>query len=144
MAKTIVLDFDGVIHSYTSPWLEADFIPDPPVPGALGFIKAVLENPEYKLAIFSSRNHQPGGIRAMCLWLKFWFIKEYGWEIGAALGNQFAKHSNILGEDHVYYWEYFPRVKPSAWLQIDDRAFTFNGMFPTFEEIDGFKPWNKK
>ena len=34
----ICLDFDGVIHSYTSGWKGAAVIPDPPVPGALEFI----------------------------------------------------------------------------------------------------------
>lgn len=142
--KTICLDFDGVIHSYISPWLEADFIPDPPVPGALDFIKRVLENPDYDLAIFSSRNGQEGGVRAMCLWLKFWFIKEYGREIGASIGNQLSKHSNILPENNQHYWDFFPREKPSAWLTIDDRGFQFVGAWPSFEEINNFKPWNKK
>ena len=29
------LDFDGVIHAYTSPWTNAETISDGPVPGAL-------------------------------------------------------------------------------------------------------------
>ena len=31
--KTVVFDFDGVVHSYTSGWQGEDTIPDPPVPG---------------------------------------------------------------------------------------------------------------
>ena len=31
---SIAVDFDGVIHSYTSKWVAADVIPDPPVSGA--------------------------------------------------------------------------------------------------------------
>ena len=37
--KTILLDFDGVIHSYTSGWKGAGVIPDPPVPGAIDFLR---------------------------------------------------------------------------------------------------------
>ena len=37
---TIVFDFDGVIHSYTSGWKGENVIPDPPVPG----IKEVIDD----------------------------------------------------------------------------------------------------
>ncbi len=38
MKPILCLDFDGVIHSYTSGWKGADVIPDPPVEGAMQFI----------------------------------------------------------------------------------------------------------
>lgn len=145
MRKNIIcLDFDGVINSYTSGWMEADFIPDPPVSGALAFIKSILDDPNLELNIFSSRSNHPGGIRAMQLWLKHWFIKEYGWEIGAGIGHQLMKHSILLPETHPYYYNYFPTQKPPAFVTIDDRALTFTGVFPSLEEINSFKPWNKK
>ena len=141
--KTIVVDFDGVIHYYVSPFLEPDFIADPPVVGAIDFLRRIIENPGYELNIFSTRNNHPEGIRAMQLYLKFYFVKEYGWAKGAALGNEFFKHSNILNSDHPLYWDYFPRKKPTGWLTIDDRVLCFNGLFPSFEEIDNFKAWNE-
>lgn len=39
MKQTVVFDFDGVIHSYTSGWKGATVIPDPPVPGIKEAIK---------------------------------------------------------------------------------------------------------
>ena len=32
MKKTILADFDGVLHEYIKPWQGADVIPDGPVP----------------------------------------------------------------------------------------------------------------
>ena len=53
MKKTLCLDFDGVVHSYTSGWKGALTIPDPPVAGALRFI--IEADQHFKVAIFSSR-----------------------------------------------------------------------------------------
>ena len=64
MTKPILcLDFDGVIHSYTSGWKGADVIPDPPVPGAMAFLWDATDH--FRVAIFSSRSNQPGGMKAM-------------------------------------------------------------------------------
>ena len=41
MARTVVFDFDGVIHSYTSGWLGETTIPDPPVPGIREALKEI-------------------------------------------------------------------------------------------------------
>lgn len=117
MAKTICLDFDGVIHSYTSRWIGADVIPDPPVPGAFNFIREAL-NHGYKVAVFSSRSHQEGGIEAMI----DWFCDHGGGDIDVD----------------------FPEAKPPAILYIDDRGFHFQGEFPPFEYVENFKPWNKQ
>src|ERR1700743_3429981 len=52
----LCLDFDGVIHSYASGWKGADVIPDPPVAGAIEFIREALKH--FRVAIFSSRTNQ--------------------------------------------------------------------------------------
>lgn len=119
MKKTVLVDFDGVIHSYTSGWHGADTISDPPVEGAFDFLReAILE---FKVCIYSSRSREPGGIEAM----RKWFIDyELPFEILDALD--------------------FPTKKPAAFLTIDDRAFCFKGTFPTMRVIRNFKPWNKK
>jgi hypothetical protein len=114
---TIIVDFDGVLHSYASGWKGADVIPDPPVDGAMEFLDEAVKH--FRVAIFSSRSHQEGGIEAMKNWL----------------------------DDHGASWDVqvlveFPTVKPPAILSIDDRAICFNGTFPTMEFIKDFQPWN--
>ena len=66
----VCLDFDGVIHSYSSGWKGPREIPDPPVPGAIRWIRefvftlditragsaSLWKGPRrYKLAIFSGK-----------------------------------------------------------------------------------------
>ena len=64
---TMLIDFDGVIHSYASGWQGANVVSDEPVPGALDFVnKAILA---FHVAIYSSRNAQEGGVEAMVAWL---------------------------------------------------------------------------
>lgn len=119
----LCLDFDGVIHSYTSGWQGAAVIPDPPVPGALEFIKAAQEH--FTVAIFSSRSHQENGIGMMQVWLSDHCIKQN------------------LGGGWIQQIEW-PTHKPSAMITIDDRAITFTGEWPTMDALKSFKPWNKK
>lgn len=114
----LIVDFDGVIHSYTSGWQGADEIPDPPVPGAAEWLAEAVEH--FTINIHSSRTHQSGGVRAM---------KEYcALEFGHAIAEQL----------------HFPDHKPPAILTIDDRVFRFEGLWPTIDEIKNFQPWNKK
>jgi len=40
--RLVCLDFDGVIHSYTSGWQGIESADDPPVPGAFDFIDTAL------------------------------------------------------------------------------------------------------
>lgn len=60
---TLCLDFDGVIHSYTSGWKGARNIPDPPVDGTGAYLLEAVCH--FRVAILSSRSHQWGGRRAM-------------------------------------------------------------------------------
>lgn len=134
----ICVDFDGVIHSYTSGWQGVDVIADPPVPGAIEWLVSHLPKPmhyengvlckfeEYDgpiVQIYSSRSKEPEGIAAMQEWL-----------ILHGLPSRLI-YQGILN---------FPTQKPAAYLTIDDRAICFNGSFPTTDEMLNFKPWNKK
>lgn len=127
MSKPILcLDFDGVIHSYTSGWQGAEIIPDPIVPGAVRFIYDATEH--FTIAIFSSRSHQPGGLDAMRGYLLMHAMLE--------IDDQ-KEVTRLLGE---IQW---PTEKPAAMITIDDRALTFTGTWPSMEMLKNFKPWNK-
>jgi hypothetical protein len=118
----ICMDFDGVIHSYISGWEGADQINDPPVPGAISFLSYLVRRTLYKVAIFSARAGQEGGIYAMKEWL--------------------LKHDLPVS---VLSLIDFPTEKPPAFLTVDDRAICFDGDYETlFHKIDNFKVWYKK
>jgi hypothetical protein len=127
MSKPILcLDFDGVIHSYSSGWKGAAVIPDPPVEGAIAFMLAALHH--FDVVIFSSRSNQPGGIAAMKAWLY------------ANAGGAYRESPDGPGIEDVR----FVTDKPPAQVTIDDRALTFNGSCPSIESLKAFKPWNKR
>ena len=54
---TVVFDFDGVIHSYTSGWKGVAEIPDPPVPG-IG--EAIAELRQLGEHMGADKNRPPG------------------------------------------------------------------------------------
>jgi len=122
----LCLDFDGVIHSYTSGWSGAAIISDPPVRGALDFL--VVAHKHFNVQIYSSRSSQPGGIEAMQEWLQY-CLEEHAPEI------------NVI--ELVYKHIKWPISKPPAMVTIDDRALTFNGTWPPISDLLNFKPWNK-
>jgi len=121
----LCLDFDGVLHSYTSGWKGADVIPDPPVPGAIAFILEALQH--FDVVIFSSRSNQPGGMKAMLHWLY------------ANAGNAWRESPAGPGLEDVR----FVLEKPAAFVTLDDRAITFDGTWPGIDTLKNFKPWNK-
>lgn len=68
MGKPILcVDFDGVIHSYTSPWVDEVTISDAPVPGALLWLWKATE--WFDVQIYSSRSKTEAGVHAMRLWM---------------------------------------------------------------------------
>jgi hypothetical protein len=128
MKKPILcLDFDGVIHSYSSGWKGARNIPDPPVKGAIEFIFNALH--DWDVVICSSRARYFGGIRAMRKWLYKHATMNLWYDSPAGDGLETVR---------------FTRWKPSAMVTIDDRAITFDGTFPDPKGLKEFKPWNKK
>ena len=113
--QTVVVDFDGVIHSYTSGWQGVGVIPDPPVPG----IKEAINNIRsagYEVIVVSTRCASPEGRVAL-----FQYLNRHGIEV-----------DDIRKE------------KPPAIVYIDDRAICFDGHPETLlAKIMHFTPWNK-
>lgn len=123
---TLCVDFDGVIHSYTSGWKGADVVSDPPVEGAMAFLLNALNH--FQVMIYSSRSSEPGGISAMKAWLK------------THAGGVWYESPAGPGLEDIT----FPKDKPAAFLTIDDRCVLFEGTFPDPEKLLSFKPWNKR
>lgn len=140
----VCLDFDGVLHSYTSGWQGVSTISDPPVPGAIEYLEKLIVDPEIRICIYSSRSKEPEGIIAMKEWLKAHItaaIIEGNTNIPDSMAEEVAKKLIKMNLE-------FPETKPSAFITIDDRALTFNGDFNSAqyspEKLKSFKPWNKK
>ena len=147
------LDFDGVLHSYTSGWKGASRIPDDPVPGAMEFIIKAM--PHFDIHIHSSRSHQWGGRRAMKRWMKKHLIALAGGDFSDTpkwWRDEIAKTSFADPWNAEVEWAAslvlrkisFPRHKPPAHMSIDDRGYQFDGSWPEIEKLLDFKPWNKR
>lgn len=129
----LLIDFDGTIHKYETPWTDATTISDDVVPGF--FEWADKARHQFRLAIYSARSKEPGGIEAM----KAWLVEQYKSHTGET--------SEFLIDWMLSNFE-FPTKKPGAFLTIDDRAVTFNGDWssPDYDPatLREFKPWNKR
>ena len=124
----LCLDFDGVLHSYTSGWKGASVVPDPPVPGAIAFLREAVKH--FRVLIFSSRSHQEGGGYAMRSWLGRHIM---------------AEEPDIIMHDPPWFAAIeWPTEKPAALVTLDDRALTFIGTWPDMDSLLTFTPWNKK
>lgn len=114
--KTVVVDFDGVIHSYKSGWQGIDNIPDPVVPGIQSALNT-LRTEGYEVIVVSTRCSKEEGVRAV---------------------------QNYLKMNHIIV-DAIMAEKPPAICYIDDRAICFDGHAEHLvEKIREFEPWNKE
>ena len=133
MRKPIIcLDFDGVIHSYGSGWKGAAVIPDPPVLGAMQFLRALFEDGRFTTAIHSSRSKSLRGRWAMQRYIRRELIEEFGHQIGPCMDPLYIEILDAIR------WPWF---KPAAFLTIDDRALTFRGVWPELAALSAFRTW---
>lgn len=114
----LVVDFDGVLHAYTSGWRGPTRIVDPPVDGAIAWLEEM--SGRFPTAVRSVRSAYPGAIAAMRGWLSRHGLSD------AALARL-----------------RFPVRAPRAFLVIDDRALRIEGELPRFDELGDLTPWNK-
>lgn len=102
----IVLDFDGVLHSYTSGWCGP--VPtDPPTPGAVDFVRWLL-SAGVRVTIVTTRAATPEGFDGVRAWL---------------VAHQFPEAARLLVTDQ----------KVPAHLYLDDRGLRFEGDFATIK-----------
>ena len=112
MKQTVVFDFDGVIHSYTSGWKGAEVIPDLPVHGIKEAVEEIRR--DYKVVVVSTRCATEKGMEAVRNYLK----------------------ENGIVVDEVM------KEKPPAIVYIDDRAICFDGRPESLlAKINSFAPW---
>jgi hypothetical protein len=125
----LYLDFDGVIHQYSSAWVDAQTITDDVTPGFFEWAEAAAKY--FHLVVYSSRSKEPGGIDAMLNWLQ-------------AQHAEWWNKKGRLMECMPFNIE-FAHEKPAAFLTIDDRALTFKGDWQEFDPIVlmKFRPWNR-
>jgi hypothetical protein len=131
----LVLDFDGVMHSYTSGWKGATEIPDPPVKGMVQFLRSAID--VFDVQVLSSRSKEPGGIEAMQRWLQQRVYEYYDCVFHMGSPQDFDSANEVLSSVK------FATEKPAAFVTLDDRAITFMGVWPDVSWLRGFKPWNK-
>lgn len=114
--KTIAVDFDGVVHGYTSGWTGYEPI-DPPVEGAREGIER-LRNAGYRVVILTTRADTPDGEAATRAWL--------------------LRHG--IQVDDV------TNSKVKAILYVDDRGFRFEGDWDQVLAFvtAGVEPWTKR
>lgn len=138
MGKPILcVDFDGVIHSYTSGWKGETIVPDPPVAGALKWLWKATE--WFDVQIYSSRSKSEDARKAMFAWMVEHSRAEFGPDHPMAW-------TDDDGEKGPIYPITFAHEKPAAFLTIDDRAICFEGDWSEIDAADllHFKPWNKR
>lgn len=112
MKKTLLIDFDGTIHSYENGWQNGK-IYGTVVAGFFDFV--ISYSSSYNFAIFSTRSSNPKLHKEMKDWVEEKF-KDY------------LESKNLVTSEKLFT---FPTEKPISYKIIDDRAISFNGAWNT-------------
>jgi hypothetical protein len=125
---TLAVDFDGVIHSYERGWQDGEIYGEV-VPGFFEWVEKVRD--WFELVVHTSRAKSLPEVLEIKQWLK---QRHAAWAADKKL---------------IEPWDMeVTRVKPPAWLTIDDRAIRFEGRWEapelTPEALLAFKPWMQR
>lgn len=113
---TVCVDFDGVLHNFDGRWKGHSSIEGEPIDGAIAWLTGIAE--DFDVAILTTRGATLLGQNAVLAWLE-----RYG----------FVVPPTFVVTDE----------KPPALVYLDDRAWRFDGRFPTAQEIHDARPWNR-
>lgn len=121
MKKIIYVDFDGVINSFKTPFSPDDpfYLPDPPVDGAIEWLQELVNS--HYVTIYTCRMLQGKSQACIVEWL--------------------LKHNLPMSTIEQLS---FSCVKGTADVYIDDKAYRFEGVFPSMQELNNLKPWNQQ
>jgi hypothetical protein len=123
MRRTLAVDFDGVLHAYTSGWKGQLEIVDPPIPGAFAWLTEIVR--DFDVIVFSSRLNPRGvPIEVVIESFRAWFLR------------------HGLPPETLTRLQFWTGVgKPMALVYIDDRGYRFEGHFPGARELLAMRPW---
>jgi len=123
LPKTLLIDFDGTIHPYNKRFSEYDHEDvetwDAPTEETKAALEAYVE--VFDVKVFSTRCRTEPGI---------WLMREYLALHG--FSKNFQKKIGFTAEKGLHH------------LIIDDRGFHFEGVWPSVEWVESFKPHNKR
>ena len=135
---TIAVDFDGVLHQYISPWVDATVIPDPPVPGAIEWLTEMSRH--FRIVIHTCRFKQDNLDPADDERYPPQSLGKVARVVHAV--QQWLRAHGLPGEvlAGLHFWT-FPG-KPTALVYVDDRGYRFRGDFPSRDDIhQRLRPW---
>lgn len=126
---TIAVDFHGVICDHPEGAAGLTSLDWPEVPGAVEWLRRISE--KYRVVIVSARFGRPGGEGSHAVGMAMTWLSQRG-----------------IPTEWMLPGERPPKIlltpsKPACVLWIDDRAWRFDGVFPSAEDIASFRPWNR-
>ena len=153
--KTMVaIEFDGVLHSAESGWQGADVIPDLPVPGAMQFLRRLVEDVRFEVFIHSSRCAESVGVVAVREWIDTHFLKAFEADFDA--GVEFDGNNSGVNRVEKPDASCLNRIAwcrnrmrlvattPPAAVILAGNAIQFNGAWPCLQELAEFKMWSNR